>query len=95
MKITEFPWRLFCCFLHRKTQNKNFNKILEMKIVFLSDRDFGTYQHYLEQPKSLLERRLIKKVYENPKVNGNSSWLPLCLANDVYWDDDSDDEEEG
>ena len=54
-----------------------------------------TYQHYLEQPKAMLERRLIKKVNENPKVNNKSSWLPLCLANNVYWNDDCDVEEEG
>ena len=43
----------------------------------------------------MLEWRLIKKVNENPKVKTKSSWLPLCLANNVYWDDDSDVEEEG
>ena len=64
-----------------------------MKMVCKSDRDFMTNQHYLEQPNSMLEWRLNKKVYENPKVNVDYSWLPVCLANNVYWDDDSDEEE--
>ena len=95
MKITEIPWRFLYCFSNQRPQNIIFNKNLEMKIVFTSDRDFMTYQHYLEQPKSMLERKIFKKVYNNPKINGQYSWLPLCLTKNVYWLDDSDDEEEG
>ena len=61
-----------------------------MKIVFTSDRDFMTYQHYVEQRKSMLEWILMKKVYENPKVKVNYSWLPVCSANNVW-----DNEEKG
>ena len=43
----------------------------------------------------MLEWRLIKKVFEDPRVNVKYSLLPLCLANIVYWNHDSDDDEEG
>ena len=49
-----------------------------------------TYQHYVEQRKSMLEWILMKKVYENPKVKVNYSWLPVCSANNVW-----DNEEKG
>ena len=46
-KITEIPWRFLFSFLHERTQNIIVNKVLEMEIVFISDRDFMTYQHYV------------------------------------------------
>ena len=47
-----------------------------MNITFISDRRKITYQHYLNQPKSMLELKLIVILAKNPellKILGNNS----------------------
>ena len=45
-----------------------FSHISEMKITVTTSLRNMTYNHYLEQPKSMLECVLKKKTYENPNL---------------------------
>ena len=49
--------------------------IPEIEIVFVSDPKDITRQHYLEQPKSMLCRKLIRRFYESPQ-DLEYNWLP-------------------
>ena len=55
---------------------RKFSHISEMIITFLSDLRNMTYEHYLNQPKSMLEWKLNSISAKNPeliKILGNSS----------------------
>ena len=55
-----------------------FSHISEMNITFVSDLRNMTYEHYLNQPKSMLEWKLNAILAKNPeliKILGNSSHL--------------------
>ena len=59
-------------FLHRVISNYYGHKfslkiIQEIEIVFISDPKDITRQHYLEQPKSILCRKLIRRFHESPQ----------------------------
>ena len=41
--------------------------ISEIEIVFISDPKDITQEHYLDQPKSMLCRELIRRFYESPQ----------------------------
>ena len=49
--------------------------ISEIEIVFISDPKDITQKHYLEQPKSMLCRKLIRRFYVSPQDFENK-WLP-------------------
>ena len=51
-------------------------KIPEMEIVFISDPKDITRQHYLEQPKSMLCRKLIRRFHEPTPQDFEYKWLP-------------------
>ena len=53
--------------------------IPEIDIVFLSDLKHITKKHYLEMPKSMLCRRLIKKLHESTPLDFEYNWLPDSL----------------
>ena len=46
-----------------------------MNILFMSFFDTMTYEHYLQQPKSMLEGLLLKKVANNPEFKNYSNLL--------------------
>ena len=48
----------------------------EIEIVFISDPKDITQKHYLEQPKSLLCRKLIGRFHESTSQDFEYSWLP-------------------
>ena len=53
-----------------------FSHVSEMNITFITDLRVMTYEHYLEQPKHMVERNLIEKLAKNPElvnILGNSS----------------------
>ena len=70
-------------FLSSKIKNferygRKFSNIFEMIITFISDVRNLTYEHYLNQPKSMLEWKLNANLAKNPelikiKILGNSS----------------------
>ena len=51
-------------------------KIPEIEIVFISDPKDITRQHYLEQPKSMLCRKLIRRLLESTPLDFEYNWLP-------------------
>ena len=55
--------------------------IPEIEIVFISDPNDITRQHYLEQPKSMLCRKLIKKLHESTSQDFECNWLPDSFEN--------------
>ena len=68
-------------FLHRVISiyygHKRSLKIIpEMEIVFISDPKDITRQHYLEQPKSLLCRKLIRRFLLSTPLDFEYNWLP-------------------
>ena len=50
--------------------------IPKIEIVFISDPKDITRQHYLEQPKSLLCRKLIRRFHESTSQDFEYKWLP-------------------
>ena len=48
-----------------------FSHISEMKITFITNRRYMTYELYLQQTKSMLEWTLIKKLTSNPNLITN------------------------
>ena len=59
------------------------NKIKETEIVFISDLKDTTFSNYLQQPKSMLCRKMLRRYF---KVKGEDisyfeyKWLPECLC---------------
>ena len=45
-----------------------FSHISEMIITFITDLRNMTYEHYLKQPKPMIEWVLNKELYKNPKI---------------------------
>ena len=73
-------------FLHRITgiyfyHRSNFKMIDEIEIIFTSDPKYITRQHYLEQPKSMLCRKLIRRFHESTSQDFEYKWLPLSFKN--------------
>ena len=50
--------------------------IPEIEIVFISDPKDITRQHYLEQAKSMLCRKLIRRFHESTPLDFEYNWLP-------------------
>ena len=47
-----------------------------MELVFISDREDLTRQLYIEQPKSMLCRKLIRRFHESTSQYSEYNWLP-------------------
>ena len=63
----------FILYLARKVEcfrreGSLFSDISEMSITFTAKFCNMTFEHYLEQPKCMLEWRLIEKLYKNPEL---------------------------
>ena len=68
-------------FLHRFISiyyghNYSLKIIPEIEIVFISDPKDITRQHYLEQSKSMLCRKLIRRFHVSTPLDFEYSWLP-------------------
>ena len=50
--------------------------IPELEIVFISDPKDITRQHYVEQAKSMLCRKLIRRFHESTPLDFEYNWLP-------------------
>ena len=50
------------------TEGHKFSHISEMTLIFITNLNNITYEHYLKQQKSMLEWRLIEKLVTNPKL---------------------------
>ena len=53
----------------------------EIDIIFTSDPHDITFSHYMDQPKSMIQRKLIKKFIEEDYGNFDCNWLPECFGN--------------
>ena len=51
-------------------------KMPETEIVFITDLDDITREHYLEQPKSMFCRKLIRRLHESSSQDFEYKWLP-------------------
>ena len=56
------------------------NKFEEVKIVFISDLKDMRCSHYLEQPKPMICRKMIRRFFEGANEN-DYNWLPDCIMN--------------
>ena len=69
---------------------RKFSHISEMNITFISDPRNTTYEHYLNQPKSMLEWKLNAILAKNPeliKILGNGSHLLIRKYQHISEDD--------
>ena len=57
------------------------NIIPEIEIVFISDLKHITRQHYLEHPKSMLCRKLIRRFHESTSQDFEYKWLTDSFKN--------------
>ena len=48
-----------------------------MIITFLTDFKISTYEHYLKQPKPIVETILIEKLAQNPELKKYSETAPI------------------
>ena len=53
----------------------------EIDIKFTSDLHDITFSHYMDQPKSMIQRKLIKKFFEEDYGKFDCNWLPKCFGN--------------
>ena len=51
----------------------------ERNIIFISDLKDITFFHYMEQPRSVLVRKIIKKHLEEQRGDLDYNWLPNCF----------------
>ena len=51
----------------------------EINIIFISDFKDITFYHYMNQPKSMLSRKLIINLLQNQSGNYTLKWLPNCF----------------
>ena len=73
-------------FLHRVvsisfSQKCSLKIIPKIEIVFISDPKDLTRQHYLEQPNSMLCRKLIRRFHESTSQDFEYKWLPYSSKN--------------
>ena len=69
----EFLHRVISIYLSHRFPPKI---IPEVDIVFISDLKHISGQHYLEQPKSMLHRKLNKIFHESTSQDFEYKWLP-------------------
>ena len=70
-------------FLHRvisihcsRSRKGSMKRIPEREIVFISDPKDITQNHYLEEPKSMLCRKLNRRFHESTPLDFEYNWLP-------------------
>ena len=66
-----------------------FSQLSELGITFVSTSKNMTCEYYLNQPKSMLEWKLIEKLIKNPRLKHEFIWedgsLPLiCEFYEIY-----------
>ena len=68
------------------TEGLETTHITEMKISFIREFRFMTYDHYMDMPKHAVERNLIRKIYENPKPIRSLQKMPEPIMDkyDIY-----------
>ena len=52
----------------------------EINIIFISDFKDITFYHYMNQPKSMLSRKLIINLLQNQSGDYTHKWLPNCFV---------------
>ena len=62
-----------------KDKRLGFSHKLERNITFMTHLDLMTYEHYLQQPMSMLEKLRNKKLYKNPELVEMTKNLYLTL----------------
>ena len=55
------------------------NEVDEINILFISDPYYITFYHYMDQPKSMLCRKLVRNFFEEDFGDFDYSWLPKCF----------------
>ena len=64
------------------------DKIEEVEKVFISDLNDLTYTHYMEQPKSMICRKMKRRFFDVKSEYINDfeyNWIPVCLCvNGLY-----------
>ena len=55
------------------------NEVDEINIVFISNLVDITFSHYMAQPKSMVQRKLFKKNFEEDYGNFDYNWLRNCF----------------
>ena len=52
-------------------------------IIFISDPKDMTFIHYMQQPKSMLTRRLVRNIIDGNYDGYDYNWLPECFKFDL------------
>ena len=52
----------------------------EINIIFIFDFKDITFYHYMNQPKSMLSRKLILNLLQNQSGDYTHKWLPICFV---------------
>ena len=52
----------------------------EINIIFISDFKDITFYHYMNQPKSMLSRKLIINLLQNQSRDYTHKWVPNCFV---------------
>ena len=51
----------------------------EINIIFISNLKDMTFIHYMQQPKSMLTRRLVRNIIDGNYDGYHYKWLPNCF----------------
>ena len=82
-----------------RRQGLEFSHISEMNITFITSLDFMTYKQYIKQPMPMVEKLVIRKLYENYELTKTLVNIDLTLhmgayengEEDVYYNSDEDE----
>ena len=55
------------------------DEVDEINIIFISDLDNITFSHYMTQPKSMIQRKLINNFIKQDYGDFNCNWRPKCF----------------
>ena len=76
--------RLINCIDNYESRGDNFSHMEEMKIRFVTYLRNMTYEHFLAQPKQMIETVLIKKLHKNPELLKMFKNMPHPLIRRTY-----------
>ena len=55
----------------------------EINIIIILNLEDRTFIHFMEQPKSILCRKHVRKIYDGNYNGYNYKWLPKCFKLDL------------
>ena len=66
-----------CSEIMQRKYNCSRIELVNMKIVFITDLQYQSYEHYLKQPRQMVERRICRLIDQNPNLIKTLENMPM------------------